>query len=387
MSLRPPSSLFLASLLIFFLSFVPAPSSAGVERILVYHFTVGGCPECLRVSLFLVSLEASYPGLEVKEFNISHREVQEKRGVLDDLYQVELSKRGVVPAIFIGRRYLIEEGEITENLKRLIEEFKPEDEGYLIQKGREEGKENIKKIFLSFSPLVISGAGLVDGVNPCAFAVILFFISYLSLKKNPGIILLTGLSFSLGIFLSYFILGLGLFRTLLSFSQVSLLTKIFFLLVGAFALVLSLLSFIDYLRIRRGREKQMILQLPSYLKKKSHEMVKKEFKVLPFYISSFLIAFPVSLTEFLCTGQVYLPTIVYITGIPELRVKAVYYLLLYNLFFILPLIALFLLAYLGASSERLLAFFKKRLATSKLLLALVFLLLSLFIFSLGFRSG
>jgi hypothetical protein len=46
--------------------------------------------------------------------------------------------------------------------------------------------------------------------------------------------------------------------------------------------------------------------------------------------------------------------------------------LLYNLFFILPLIAVFLCVYLGVSSERIIAIFQRHMATVKFAMATVF---------------
>ena len=41
------------------------------------------------------------------------------------------------------------------------------------------GEESILKRFSKFSILGILFAGLLDGVNPCAFATLVFFVSYL----------------------------------------------------------------------------------------------------------------------------------------------------------------------------------------------------------------
>jgi hypothetical protein len=46
----------------------------------------------------------------------------------------------------------------------------------------------------------------------------------------------------------------------------------------------------------------------------------------------------VSVLELACTGQVYLPTISFVVGIPEMRASAIAYLVMYNLVFILPLL-------------------------------------------------
>ena len=84
----------------------------------------------------------------------------------------------------------------------------------------------------------------------------------------------------------------------------------------------------------------------------------------------------ISVIELACTGQVYLPTILFVLGMPEVQMQAGMYLVLYNLMFILPLVAVFLLAYFGTSSQQLGLFIHRRAATIKLATAGLFVLLA-----------
>jgi len=51
--------------------------------------------------------------------------------------------------------------------------------------------------------------------------------------------------------------------------------------------------------------------------------------------------FLVSVLELACTGQIYLPTLIFISHVPELRANALIYLLVYNFMFVIPLIVVF----------------------------------------------
>ena len=90
------------------------------------------------------------------------------------------------------------------------------------------------------------------------------------------------------------------------------------------------------------------------------------------FAAAFVVGIMVSVIEAVCTGQVYVPTLAYIMKDPALRAKALAYLLLYNLMFIVPLVAVFALSLAGCSSERFSGFFKRRLGAAKLLLAALF---------------
>lgn len=87
-------------------------------------------------------------------------------------------------------------------------------------------------------------------------------------------------------------------------------------------------------------------------------------------IAGALIAgFTVSILEFACTGQVYLPTITYMA---TQKASALGYLLFYNALFILPLLVVFGVVYFGVSSQTIAKVMERKVGAVKLILALVF---------------
>jgi len=131
----------------------------------------------------------------------------------------------------------------------------------------------------------------------------------------------------------------------------------------------------DYVRVRRGGLAEMSLQLPSYLKDRIHRTIREGSRTRRFVPAAFASGFVISVLELLCTGQVYLPTIIFVVGVPELRVQATLYLVLYNLMFILPLVGIFALAYFGTSSRDFTKFLQQRAGAIKLGMAVLFLAL------------
>lgn len=58
-------------------------------------------------------------------------------------------------------------------------------------------------------------AGLLDGINPCAFAVMAFLVAFLfGIRRTRSRVLQVGASYIVGMYLVYFALGLGLMRAL-----------------------------------------------------------------------------------------------------------------------------------------------------------------------------
>lgn len=64
----------------------------------------------------------------------------------------------------------------------------------------------------------------------------------------------------------------------------------------------------------------------------------------------------------------------------SLAPRAFVWIVMYNLMFVMPLVAVFGLAYAGISSQRMLRFSKKHIGASKLLLGLLFLGLGTLLF-------
>jgi hypothetical protein len=217
-------------------------------------------------------------------------------------------------------------------------------------------------------------AGLIDGINPCAFATILFFISYLAMTRRPRReLLVVGLSFAGGVFVTYLAVGLGAMSLLRLASAISVVGTVLYGLMAASCFVLAGLSIHDYLLARRGQLRDMRLNLPETLRDRIKGRIRAASGA--FVGAAFVSGLIVSVLELACTGQVYLPTISFVVGIPEMRASAVLYLVLYNLFFILPLLAILVLAVYGISAARFQAWFEQNAARTKLIMAVLFVIL------------
>lgn len=226
----------------------------------------------------------------------------------------------------------------------------------------------------------IIGSGLVDGVNPCAFAVIVFFISFLTVYKySRREIVLVGTAYCAAVFCAYLLLGLGVFKFLYAMRGFSYVIKGFYIVTAGLCLVFFALSVYDFWVYRKTKKADgMLLQLPLGLKTRIHKIMgfflrDKNKSALRLTLAALAVGFGVSLVEAVCTGQVYVPTCVLIMQDPAFRTRAVSYLVLYNLMFILPLVAVFVLTLLGYESKKFNEFLKKHLGLTKILLCAVFL--------------
>jgi cytochrome c biogenesis protein CcdA len=137
--------------------------------------------------------------------------------------------------------------------------------------------------------------------------------------------------------------------------------------------------------IKKGSLRDMKLQLPAPLKRRIQLTISKQSRTRNYVLGAAVAGGLVSLLEFACTGQVYLPTITWAVQDPALRPHAYPLLVIYNLMFIVPLVAIFLMAYYGLSSKQLTAFLQRHAAAVKLATAVLFFGMAAFLLQNAFQ--
>lgn len=283
------------------------------------------------------------------------------------------------PALFVGGVLLQGDREIAAKL-----------EGELLAFAQGNGQDqpgvaaiepgHREQIGVELAVLPILLAGLLDGVNPCAFTTLIFLISSLALAgRSRRETLYIGIFFTTAVFLTYYLIGLGLFQGLRAASVFPIIALIIkWALIGAL-LLLSGLSLYDYFIVRSGKSSEVVLQLPRFFKLKIHGTIRKRVRTTALIGSSLMLGVLVSIFELACTGQVYFPVIVYLVRLGN-DPRAYLYLLLYNSSFIVPLLLVFLLIYFGINSGVIVSFFQRSIKLVKLGLAFLFLTLSVITF-------
>ncbi len=354
---------------------VAKPSEKAFSVELAYFYQKG-CPKCDRANLLLKYIVKKYPRLDVKQIDLNTSDGKQFNETLSNRLNLPAQKRLIAPSIFIGIDCLLPDDITESRIEALIQKYEKLEKPTTLKVEKEEAKkaeESIVERFKGLGLLTIVSAGLIDGINPCAFATLIFFVSYLAfIGRKRKEVLWVGIGFSGAVFITYLLIGFGILSFIQHFSFLPTFSRILYLLTILIALIFGILSLYDYIQLKRGRPSEMKLQLPEFLKKRIHQTIRQESKSNRFFLAAVASGFIISLLEFTCTGQVYLPTILFVTNIPSLRASAIAYLILYNLMFILPLLIIFAIVYWGVTSEQLAFFLKKRSSTIKLLTALLF---------------
>ncbi len=358
------------------------PSDAHAQEFRVVFFHKPGCRECDRVRDMLRDAARDFPRMLVEERDIGERSSALLNEVLAARFGLADANREVTPSVCVQSGALVKSDITVARLHALLSEAAKAapDPGWanVTVTETEAAHRTVEERFSSLGVWVVLGAGLLDGINPCAFATIIFLLSYLQVaRRSRREILAVGASYIAGVFLAYFAIGLGMARAISAISAFRIAGSILNYILAASAIVVAVLSFRDAQLAARGELGEMTLQLPDALKTRIRGVIRAGSKSTRYIIAAFAVGLVISFLELACTGQVYLPTIQYM--LMAGRSGAVAHLLLYNIAFITPLITVFLLAFFGLSSEALIAFQRRRTSTVKVLTGLLFVLLAAFL--------
>jgi hypothetical protein len=342
------------------------------------YFFKQGCKECGRASEIIDWLESIYGVVEIERLDIQNKENKITATALGIQAGIPENRILSTPMFFIGGDdYLLAEDISRNALAEMIQKYSisgaPAAWESFTQEEIAGAEVFLKEQFKSFAFFAVAFAGLGDGINPCAFATILFFVSYLGMvgrKKNE--ILIVGLSFASAIFATYFLVGLGFLQFIKTMTNIELMAKIIFGGTSVLCLIFGFLSIYDYFKAKEGKTGDMMLQLPTFLKKRIHKTIREKSRMKSMVAGALIAGFMVSILEFACTGQVYLPTITFMVGVEGLKSSAILYLVIYNIFFIVPLLLVFAVVYFGVSSQAISRIMESNVGTVKLILACVF---------------
>ena len=365
---------------------IQAEDNSSLAKLIMFHSP--SCHKCIQTKREVM------PGIE-KEFKdkiiFEYRDISqiENYKMLLGLLKAGSSRiKFQVPLFYLGGKFLTAQGQLRGNLRNFI--------SMGLKRNSTLGFNSVDLTahFKTFVPAAVVFAGLSDGINPCAFTVIVFFISFLALQGyRKRELVLIGLAFILAVFLTYLGIGLGIFNFFYSLAGFWVVTRLLNMIIGGLSIIFGIFAFYDFIVFKKtGSTEGLLLQLPKPIKERIHKVVgffyrkslsEKQQNLKPalgrLLFSALITGFLVSLLEAICTGQVYLPTISFVLKSTSLKLEALGYLLLYNIMFIVPLVVIFVLALLGTSSKQFSDFLKKHLGLIKILMAVLFFGLGIYL--------
>ncbi len=347
----------------------------------VYFYT-SSCSDCNNTEDFLKTLSASYQ-LNISEkaeqspLVIDHKNITQENNLallqsLFEFYDVPESEREV-PVMFYSKGYISG----YDNIKKNIEKIIIEGEALNFSYDRLNSEINVKSLTQKNIPGIFL-TGLINGINPCSISMLFLLLSLVISKKSN--IIKFGFSYIAGKMVAYFSFGIAAYNIITvvdsaAFRNVQYGISILMIIMS---LILALLNFRDAYWAKKEIYNNVKMQLPGSLRKYNHRIIaslagKADSRWAVVII--FLLGAIISLGEFLCTGQIYVATIVYmvqntlgLTGI------TVFSFILYVLAASIPLIILVILV--NRTKQLLLVseFVRKHLPVIKIIFGVTFLI-------------
>lgn len=308
----------------------------------------------LFLMLLMIGLVAAVPATNISFYysvSCSHCEAVIDSGVLDEVgeignvsleryeitspvnrekYLAELSSFGVedggIPFLVIERgaerSYIMGDETIINSLRDSVLNFEAIEGGYFDVKG-------------GLNLWVVVVAALIDSINPCAFGVLLFLMAFLLSVGSSRRAFRSGLIYTGVIFLVYLAAGFGIMAWASDFLTLGSVR----LFVGVLVLIGALIEIKDFFWDGKG----FSLSIPGFAKSTLEKYVRRGG-----FLSLIVLGVLVAMVELPCTGGIYLAIL---SLIADAGVRGVFYLILYNVIFVLPLILISYFVYRGAKVD------------------------------------
>ncbi len=340
-------SFLLFSLFVVYSTFNYAASEEKNEINIMFYYGQG-CPHCKMTEKAFEELGDENIKITKKEIYFNDENREEFMELMDE-YNVPMNARGVPALLWNGK--LITIGELNKNqVVRIAEEVR--ECGTNCTKRVEStskisGMETITSERDKLTLLAVISAALVDSVNPCTLAVMAMLLTTIVMQRGKKHALWAGIIFTTIIFIMYSLIGLGIIKVVV-FSSFE---KIFFYAMMLFAFIMAIMEFRAYFDYKPGF---ISMEMPMWLR----PYAKKCLKAATSLYAVAIAALGCSLFLLPCSSGPYLV----ILSLLAKTKSAVYisYLILYNLIFVLPMIAITLIIYLGLSTAEKVSEFRNR---------------------------
>ena len=312
------------------------------EEVDLVYFHEHGCSDCARTASFLETIGPKYPELNILRYEIHEADAQD---LLDRLLVAYGAELGPVPILFIGDVVLVDdtfyglaeaptavsgrarEMRLDAVIAQAIAEEAPSP---LLRAEGTEGKGLAEK--LTIPVLVLAAAA--DSVNPCTFAVLVLLLGTLLVAGRKGKVLQAGLAFIAAIYISYFLMGIGIFSAI----QATGVQRPFILVVSSLAILLGLWNMKDFF----AYGKWFTIEVPQ----RWRPTVKRITSSVVSIPGAFAVGVLDSLFLLPCSSGPYIAILALLSKTTT-RMQGIGLLLFYNLIFILPLLIITLAVHFG----------------------------------------
>lgn len=195
-------------------------------------------------------------------------------------------------------------------------------------------------------PVFVTILAVIDGFNPCAFTVLMMFLSVLNYSKDKKRVLLLGITFIITTSFIYFILILAM-----NFSGFQLIQNykfIIYLTLGIIILIAGILNIAEFFKLRVGVSLSINKKQKNLIAAKTRKIIKllkksknNKWIFVIALISTIFLAFIVNIIEIGCTAII---PVIFVSSLVDrfgnISIMHYLYSAYYSLLYVLPLVGI-----------------------------------------------
>jgi cytochrome c biogenesis protein CcdA len=292
-------------LLFVLLTTVPVAAATGDAWVFVFKT---GCGDCKQALPIVQAYAANHSEQSIEFVDLSKGANATAR--FNELKAQYNSSSAHIPVLFAGDRVVMGSVAIGAFLENVS------------------ASEQAARNATMLAPLAVATAGFVDGINPCAFAVLALLLGALTVAGTRRRVLTIGAAYIVGVYLCYLAAGFGITAIVGAAglgTPFKILAGVIALVVGVSVLAAAVLQRRELAPAISGRGRGWIAG-----------WLERAPAAGP--MAALAIGIGVGLVELPCTGAIYLGVLGMLAG--GALSDAVPLLVLYNLFFVLPLMVI-----------------------------------------------
>lgn len=310
----------------------------GQVRVHLYLFWSQTCPHCLVARPQIAEMAKRHPWIVLHEYEISQNESNASRFV--ELARLAGGEAQAVPSlVYCGRMDVGWDGG-QESLSRLLTRLDACRRSGGVGRAPEAprlilpliGEVEVAQFSLPLMTVILAG---LDAFNPCAFFVLLFLLSLLVHQQRPSRMLIIG-----GVFVACS--GLMYFAFMSAWLNLFLLLGSLFWVTaaaGALALVAGFINIKDFFRFHRGASLSITEEGKASISLRAREVLRAG-SLPAMLIATAVLAVAANFYELLCTSGFPMVFTRLLTLQARDRASHYLYLALYNVIYVLPLLAI-----------------------------------------------
>lgn len=348
-------------------------------QVCIIYFYSETCPHCQALKPFLEGIEQEYAGrIALNRLDVAEIE---NYNLYNDLCTAKRYAGGTIPLVMIGDEFLVGEDRIRQGLAERIVRWLGEDERICplesigttceVIADADEAVPGLGTGLVWYKTLpavVISGLG--DGINPCAFAVLIFMMTLLlEVSGNRRRLIRIGTGYITAFVLTNTLLGVLVYW----FSDLLFKgSRVPFLIAAGIAVVAGLINIKDFFWYGKG----ISLKIPD----RAHTVVQK-YIILATVPASVVVGVLMAFFEAPCSASIYYAILEMLRKHTASLASALPYIILYNIVFVLPLVVLFLIIYSTGEAKRLEGWRQAKRSWMRLIMGIILLTLGVLMLS------